>query len=214
MAKTEPVPTAAPLIPPSPTLGLLREAAARCQACVLHAKATQTVFGDGEAGASLMFVGEQPADKEDLAGRPFVGPSGRLLDEGLAKAGIDRKAAYVTNVVKHFKFEAHGKRRVHAKPSSREVAACRPWLDSEIQVVQPKVLVCLGSTAAMALLGKDFRVTEKRGQRLDSKLAPSVVATVHPSSILRTPDPVSRQAELDRFFADLAFVGRLLRSEE
>ncbi|MGC4114300.1 MAG: UdgX family uracil-DNA binding protein [Myxococcales bacterium] len=207
------MPTAATLIPPSPTLALLREAAARCQACPLYAPATQTVFGDGETGASLMFVGEQPSDKEDLSGKPFVGPSGKLLDEGLAKAGIDRKAAYVTNVVKHFKFEAHGRRRIHAKPSSRGIAACRPWLDTEIQVVQPKVLVCLGSTAAMALLGKDFRVTEKRGQKLESTLAPSVVATVHPSSILRTPDPVSRQSETERFFADLAFVARLLRGE-
>ncbi|HEY3449375.1 MAG TPA: UdgX family uracil-DNA binding protein [Myxococcales bacterium] len=213
MAKRQSVSTAAPLVPPSPTLAALREAAAKCQACPLYAKATQTVFGDGEAGASLMFVGEQPSDKEDLSGKPFVGPSGKLLDQGLAKAGIDRKAAYVTNVVKHFKFAANGKRRIHAKPNSREIAACRPWLDAEIAVVRPKVLVCLGATAAMALLGKDFRVTERRGQMIDSALAAHVVATVHPSSILRAPDPASRQSELERFFADLALIGRVLRSE-
>jgi uracil-DNA glycosylase len=171
---------------------------------------TQTVFGEGEPGAAVMFVGEQPGDQEDKAGRPFVGPAGRLFDEALEAAGIDREAAYVTNAVKHFKWEARGKRRIHAKPSWSEVAACRPWLDGELEAVQPTVLVCLGATAAQALLGRDFRVTKQRGTWVDSDLAPHVTATIHPSAILRQRSKEDRHAEMDRFVSDLSLVKSVL----
>jgi uracil-DNA glycosylase family protein len=202
--------TAAPLVPDRPTLPKLREAAAGCKACHLWKTGTQTVFGEGPAKADVLFVGEQPGDKEDLAGKPFVGPAGRLFDEALAEAGIDRSRAYVTNAVKHFKWEARGKRRIHAKPNWTEIAACRPWLDAELAVVAPRVLVCLGATAAQALLGKQFRVTKQRGEPVDSPLAEHVVATVHPSSILRARDDESRRAELSAFVDDLRVVARLL----
>jgi len=192
--------TAAPLIPPRPSLKKLREAAAGCKACPLWKTGTQTVFGEGSPKAEVMFVGEQPGDQEDRDGKPFVGPAGRLLDKAMEKAGIDRSAAYVTNVVKHFKWKGQGKRRIHQKPSWSEVAACFPWLDAELAVVRPRVLVCLGATAAQALLGRQFRVTQHRGEPVESELAPVVIATVHPSSILRADD---RDAELEKFVSDL-----------
>lgn len=197
------VDTAEPLIPPRPTVTKLRAAAATCTACHLYKNATQTVFGDGPARAPVMLVGEQPGDKEDVAGEPFVGPAGKLLDRALDEAGIDRRRVYVTNVVKHFKWEERGKRRIHKKPNLSEISACKPWLESELAVVKPKVLVCLGATAAQALLGKDFRVSRQRGEPVDSELAPFVTATIHPSSILRARDEASRATELDGFVADL-----------
>jgi uracil-DNA glycosylase family protein len=202
--------SASALIPDSPTLPKLREAAASCRACELWTRGTQTVFGEGGRRAVVMFVGEQPGDKEDLAGRPFVGPAGQLLDRALSKAGLDRDQAYVTNVVKHFKWQRRGKRRIHEKPNSVEIGACRPWLEAEIALIKPKVIVCLGATAAQALLGKQFRVTQQRGQLIPSSLAPFVMATVHPSSILRAPDEETRQSETDQFVADLMSVTQVL----
>jgi uracil-DNA glycosylase family protein len=204
------VETAAPLVPERPTLGKLRDASAGCKACPLWETGTQTVFGEGLARAEVMLVGEQPGDREDREGRPFVGPAGRLLDEALEEAGIDRSLAYVTNVVKHFKWTARGKRRIHAKPSWGEIAACRPWLEAELAVVRPRVLVCLGATAAQALLGRDFRVTQRRGELVESELAPVATATVHPSSILRAPDEESRRADYAAFVDDLRLVARQL----
>src|SRR5215212_239929 len=177
--------TAAPLIPPRPTLNKLRDAAAGCQACDLWKTGTQTVFGEGKQKSLVMFVGEQPGDKEDLSGHPFVGPSGALLDASLEEVGIDRGKVYVTNVVKHFKWEPRGKRRIHKKPNATEIMACRPWLDAEIRVIKPRAIVCLGSTAAQAVIGPKFRVSIDRGKFVNSPLAPLVTATVHPSSILR-----------------------------
>ncbi len=202
--------TAAPLIPQRPTLENLRAAARHCRACDLWRLGTQTVFGEGSARARVMFVGEQPGDREDLAGRPFVGPAGLLLDKAMEQAGIDRRATYVTNAVKHFKWEPRGKRRIHKKPNQLEITACRPWLDAEIAVVRPTVIVCLGATAAQALLGRTFRVTQHRGEMLSSPLAPFITATVHPSSILRAPDDESRHRETERFIADLKKVAALL----
>jgi DNA polymerase len=197
--------TAAPLIPPRPSLRKLREAAAGCKACPLWTTGTQTVFGEGSPKAEVMFVGEQPGDQEDKAGKPFVGPAGRLLDQALEQAGIDRSLAYVTNVVKHFKWQARGKRRIHQKPNWSEIAACRPWLEAELAAVKPRVLVCLGATAAQALLGRHFRVTRQRGKPVESELAPVVLATVHPSSILRA-DEEDRDTELATFVSDLKVV--------
>jgi DNA polymerase len=177
--------------------------AAGCKACDLYKRGTQTVFGEGPKGARVMLVGEQPGDAEDLAGHPFVGPAGKLLDRALEQAGIDRAAVYVTNVVKHFKWEPRGKRRIHAKPNAGEISACRPWLETEIALVKPHALVCLGATAAQALLGKAFKVSKQRGEFVESSLAPLVMATVHPSSILRAPDDDSRREEMERFVADL-----------
>src|SRR5438132_3183980 len=176
----KPTDSAAELIPDQPSVKSVREAAKDCQACELWKRGTQTVFGEGSPKAQLMFVGEQPGNDEDLAGLPFVGPAGKLLDRALADAGIDRTGVYVTNVVKHFKWEPRGKRRIHKKPSAREIAACRPWLDAELDVVQPTALVCLGATAAQALLGREFRVTRHRGKLVDSPLAHFVMATIHP----------------------------------
>ena len=204
------VDTAAPLIPARPTLETLRKTAARCQACDLWKRGTQTVFGEGAAHAQVMLVGEQPGNDEDLAGHPFVGPAGKLLDKALEEAGIDRRQAYVTNVVKHFKWEPRGKRRIHAKPDVVEITACLPWLQAEIDVVKPRALVCLGATAAQALLGRQFRVTQQRGQFVPSPLAPLVTATVHPSSILRAPDEETRREERARFVADLKVVAGAL----
>ncbi|HLY38410.1 MAG TPA: UdgX family uracil-DNA binding protein [Candidatus Binatia bacterium] len=202
--------TAAPLVPERPSLPKLRASAAQCKACDLWERGTHTVFGEGAAHAEVVFVGEQPGNDEDVAGRPFVGPAGKLLDRALEAAGIDRSQVYVTNVVKHFKWVPQGKRRIHQKPNSREIAACRPWLDAELEVLKPKVLVCLGATAAQALLGSKFRVSQQRGELVPSPLAPHVIATVHPSSILRAPDEESRHAEMERFVADLKRVARVL----
>lgn len=190
----------------------LHDEAAGCRACDLWKKGTQTVFGEGPVDAPVMLVGEQPGNDEDMAGHPFVGPAGRLLDRALADAGIQRKKTYVTNVVKHFKWEPRGKRRIHAKPTTVEIAACVPWLNAELELVKPRVLVCLGATAAQALLGKQFRVTKDRGKWIESPLAPHVTATVHPSSILRAADTESRAAELERFVRDLRVVSQLLHS--
>jgi uracil-DNA glycosylase len=191
------------LIPDHPSLKKVREAARGCQACDLYKRGTQTVFGEGPGRAEVMMVGEQPGDAEDLAGHPFVGPAGKLLDRALEEAGIDRGLVYVTNVVKHFKWEPRGKRRIHAKPNGAEIAACRPWLETEIALVKPRVLVLLGATAAQALLGRAFKVSQQRGQFVPSPIAPRVTATVHPSSILRAPDDESRRVEMKRFVADL-----------
>jgi uracil-DNA glycosylase len=196
------------LIPEHASLEKLRESARNCQACDLWRQATQTVFGEGRTGATMMLVGEQPGDQEDLQGKPFVGPAGRLLDAALAQAGITREKTYVTNAVKHFKWEPRGKRRIHKKPNAAEMTACRPWLDAEIAAVQPKIIVCLGATAAQSLLGRAFRVTQHRGELLASELAPFVMATVHPSSILRAPDEESRHAELKMFIIDLKKAAR------
>jgi uracil-DNA glycosylase len=201
--------TAAPLIPDRPTLSAVREAAKGCKACDLWRSGTQTVFGEGAAGATAMFVGEQPGNDEDLAGHPFVGPAGRVLDEALAAAGIDRKQTYVTNAVKHFKWEPRGKRRIHQKPNWAEMTACRPWLETEIELVKPKVIVCLGATAAQSLLGRQFRVTKQRGVPVESDLAPVVMATVHPSSILRGP-PEDREQSMQDFVADLRAVAKAM----
>src|SRR5438067_13698443 len=203
MPKRANLATAAPLIPPRPNLAVLREAAAGCRACDLWKRGTQTVFGEGAAHARVMFVGEQPGDKEDLAGKPFVGPAGAVLDKALAAAGIPREEVYITNVVKHFKWEPRGKRRIHKKPNALEIAACRPWLESEIAVTKPRVVVLMGATAAQALLGRGFKVTQRRGELIESDLAPLVMATVHPSSILRAPDDDARHAEMARFIDDM-----------
>jgi uracil-DNA glycosylase len=204
--------TAAPLVPEHPTLPALRAAAAGCRACPLWERGTQTVFGAGPRGATVMFVGEQPGNEEDLSGEPFVGPAGRLLDRALGEAGLDRDAAYVTNAVKHFKWEPRGKRRIHQKPNAGEIRACRPWLAAEIAVVRPRALVCLGATAAQTLLGRTFRVTAHRGALFTTPLAPVTMATVHPSSILRAPDDEARRAELARLIEDLARLATALRT--
>jgi uracil-DNA glycosylase family protein len=192
------------------SLDELRAQAAECRACPLWENATQTVFGEGAADAEVMFVGEQPGDQEDTQGHPFVGPAGRVLDEALALAGIDRSTAYVTNAVKHFKWTPRGKRRIHAKPTWSEQAACRTWLDGELAAVRPRVLVCLGATAAQALLGRDFRVTKQRGEWVESELAEYVTATIHPSAILRQRDDESRRTEMDAFVRDLQKVASVL----
>jgi DNA polymerase len=202
MAKRPTRISAAP-IPDKLTLPALRAAAAGCKACHLWKLGTQTVFGEGSATARVMMVGEQPGDKEDLQGRPFVGPAGGILDKALAAAGIDRNDVYVTNIVKHFKWEPRGKRRLHKKPNALEISACRPWLEAEIKVVKPEVVVLLGATAAQGIMGNQFRVTKQRGQWVQSNIAPLVLATVHPSSILRAPDDDSRHEEMRKFVADL-----------
>ena len=195
---------ARPATPPdTSSLTEVLAASRECTACHLYKRATQTVFGEGPRGAPIMLVGEQPGDYEDVAGKPFVGPAGKIMDRALEETGIDRTKVYVTNAVKHFKWEPRGKRRIHQKPNSREIAACRPWLEAELRLVKPKLLVCLGATAAHAIFGPSFRVTRERGKVLSSKLAPRVLATVHPSSLLRQPDEESRQREYKRFVADL-----------
>jgi uracil-DNA glycosylase family protein len=198
------------LIPEQLTLPSLKAAAAECKACDLWKKGTQTVFGEGRRRAKVLFVGEQPGNEEDLTGKPFVGPAGRLFDEALAEAGIDRKQTYVTNVVKHFKWEPRGKRRIHKKPNAVEINACRPWLEAEIALVKPQVIVALGATAAQALLGPKFRVTKQRGKFLESTLAPYIMATVHPSSILRAPDDETRRLEYRHFVDDLKKLARVM----
>ena len=209
MAAPEPN-DATPFLPDRSSLKALREASARCRGCHLWRPATQTVFGEGRKSSRLMLVGEQPGDREDRVGKPFVGPASRELDRGLEAAGIAREDAYLTNVVKHFKFEERGRRRIHQTPKRFEVDACRPWLEEELKVVSPDALVLLGATAAKALLGSSFRVTQHRGELLDSDLAPIVAATVHPSSILRQPDEDSRIAEREAFAADLKLIAEAL----
>jgi uracil-DNA glycosylase family protein len=190
-------------LPKARTIDALRKAARECQGCALYRNATQTVFGEGNAHARILLVGEQPGNDEDLSGHPFVGPAGRVLDEGLAAVGLDRAETYITNVVKHFKWEPRGKRRMHSKPSMREIDACFPWLEQEIALLRPDLIVCLGATAARALLGSAFRVTRQRGQPVESPLAPHVIATIHPSSILRQPTAEGREREMAAFIADL-----------
>jgi DNA polymerase len=191
-------------------LEAVKAEAAGCRACPLWQTATQTVFGEGPATAELFFVAEQPGDVEDREGRPFVGPAGRVFDDALAEAGIARNKVYVTNAVKHFKWEGRGKRRIHKKPNAAELAACRPWLDAELEILSPRVLVALGATAAQALLGRSFRVTQQRGVPVESDLAPQVLATVHPSSILRAPDEAARREAYAGFVADLKVAASLL----
>jgi uracil-DNA glycosylase len=210
--RKKPSESAADLIPDRPTMPAVRDAAKDCTACDLYKRGTQTVFGEGSRHAELMLVGEQPGDAEDLAGRPFVGPAGRVLDKALEEAGIDRSKVYVTNVVKHFKWEPRGKRRIHKKPNAAEIGACRPWLDTEIQLVKPRAIVCLGATAAQALLGRQFKVTAHRGASIPSPLAPIVMATVHPSSLLRAPDEETRRRETKLFVEDLRAAARALSS--
>ena len=205
-------PSAAGLLPNEPDLAHLRAAAAGCTACPLYQNATQTVFGEGPEQAAVLFVGEQPGDQEDLAGHPFVGPAGKMLDRCSKEAGLDRSRAYVTNAVKHFKWVPRGTRRIHSKPSSMEIAACFPWLEAEIAAVKPKVVVALGATAAQALFGKAFRVTKERGKFIPSRWAQHVMATVHPSSLLRAPDDETRHREIKRFIDDLKKIAPLLRS--
>src|SRR5881397_1498939 len=205
---------ARPAQPPDATSwSAVREAAKDCEACHLHKRATQTVFGEGPKSATMMLVGDQPGDYEDVAGKPFVGPAGKIMDQALEEAGIDRTKVYVTNAVKHFKWEPRGKRRIHQKPNSREIAACRPWLEAELRLVKPKLLVCLGATAAQAIFGPSFRVTRERGKVLSSKFAPRVLVTVHPSSLLRQPDEESRQREYKRFVLDLRAARRAASKE-
>jgi uracil-DNA glycosylase len=197
-------------VPASDDWESVRAAALGCRGCELWENATQTVFGEGDLGSGLMLIGEQPGDQEDLAGQPFVGPAGRVLDEALAEAGIDRGLVYVTNAVKHFRWRRQGKRRLHEKPSTRHIAACRPWLEKEIEIVRPRIVVCLGATAGQALLGPEFRVTRDRGKVFERPGLPPLSATVHPSSILRSPDETSRHSAMSSFVADLAAAGRLL----
>jgi DNA polymerase len=204
--------SAAP-VPPTRDLKALSNAAKGCRACPLWKGGTQTVFGEGSRGARVLFVGEQPGDKEDLEGRPFVGPAGALFDKALEQAGIDRSEVYVTNAVKHFKWEPRGKRRIHKKPNAMEIAACRPWLDAEIEAVQPDVVVCLGATAAQALLGKQFRVTKSRGEIIEAD-GKTMLATVHPSSILRAPDDETRRLEREKFVEDLRVITQHLRRQK
>jgi len=200
-------------VPQSQTLDALREAAAGCRGCDLWEEATQTVFGEGAARARLMLVGEQPGDREDIEGKPFVGPAGRILDEGLEAAGVPRSAVYLTNAVKHFRWIRRGKRRLHEKPNSRQVRACRPWLDAEVKAVRPRLLVLLGATAAQAVLGPAFRVTQHRGKVISTPLGVPAVATVHPSSVLRAPDDTSREEAMEAFVADLRSVAEALQKQ-
>jgi DNA polymerase len=202
---------AAALIPPDASWSELKGRAAGCRACPLWKSGTQTVFGEGAHDAKLLFVGEQPGHEEDLSGRPFVGPAGKLLHRALVEAGIDRADAYLTNVVKHFKWEPRGKRRIHAKPNAAEIRACRPWLVAEVSVIHPRLIVCLGATAAQAVLGREFRVSRQRGEVRPSLLGPLATATVHPSSILRAPDDLTRRTELLHFVEDLRRIARFLQ---
>src|SRR5213080_1047559 len=210
MSKDKTDTSAEDFFPKRKSLSAFREAAADCKGCDLWERATQTVFGEGARRAEVVFVGEQPGNEEDLAGKPFVGPAGRLFDNALVEAGIDRSQTYVTNVVKHFKWEPRGKRRIHKKPNATEISACRPWLEAEVAVVKPKVIVALGATAAQALLGPKFKVTRQRGQFIESTFAPFIMATVHPSSILRALDDETRHDEKRKFIDDLKKVAHVL----
>jgi DNA polymerase len=204
--------TAARFIPDKASLTQLKEIAKGCTACDLYKRGTQTVFGSGAKHASVVFVGEQPGNDEDLAGEPFVGPAGKILNKALASAGIERRETYVTNIVKHFKWEPRGKRRIHKKPNSLEIAACKPWFEAEVARVKPQVVVCLGATAAQAILGRNFKVTQSRGQLITtSPYAAVVIATVHPSSILRAQDDDARHEEMRKFIDDLKVVAGFLR---
>jgi uracil-DNA glycosylase family protein len=203
--------TAGPLIPPKPTLPVLRAAAAGCKACDLCKTGTHTVFGEGRVGSKIMFVGEQPGDREDRTGSPFVGPAGLLLNRALVEAGIDRGEAYVTNAVKHFKWEPRGKRRIHKRPRASEIEACKPWLEAEIAMVKPRPVVCLGATAAQALLGRAFSVTRQRGELFESKFAGRVMAPVHPSSLLRLTDESDRHQQTARFIEDLKIAAHAIQ---
>ena len=214
MSKDPSPDSAANFFPSRKSLKAFREAAADCKSCDLWKRGTQTVFGEGTRRAEVFFVGEQPGNEEDLTGQPFVGPAGRLLNDALAAVGIDRAQTYVTNVVKHFKWEPRGKRRIHKKPNSSEIKACRPWLEAEIALIKPKVIVCLGATAAQALLGSRFLVSKQRGQFIESTLAPYIMATVHPSSILRAPDEETRHDEKRRFIDNLKKVARVLSKNQ
>jgi len=198
-------------LPPGATLKDARATAAGCRACELWRRATQTVFGAGAAKAPIVLVGEQPGDQEDLAGRPFVGPAGRVLEEAMAAAGLDPARVYVTNAVKHFKYTQRGKRRIHDKPTRYEIEACRPWLQSELAEIAPEIVVLMGATAAQTLLGRDFRITRARGQVLTTDLATYTFATVHPASVLRAPDELTRHTAKQAFFADIALVGDYFR---
>jgi DNA polymerase len=212
--KLDEYPSAEAFMPEKITLPALKEAAATCKGCPLYKLGTQTVFGEGPVGAKVMFVGEQPGDQEDRAGKPFVGPAGQMLDKALEEVGIDRREVYVTNAVKHFKWEPRGKRRLHSKPGAREVQACKPWLTAEVQVVRPTMVVALGATAAQALMGKDFRLTQSRGKVFrDTQWAPRFTATVHPSSILRAPSPDEREAAYRAFIEDLRIVSKAIKEE-
>jgi len=202
----EPARSAADFLPAERTLPAMAEAAQGCRGCDLYANATQAVFGEGRPGADVMLIGEQPGDREDREGAPFVGPAGKLLDTALERAGIDRDEVYVTNAVKHFKWEPRGKRRIHKKPNTEEIRACNPWLQAELNVVKPKVIVCLGATAAQAVIGRGFRVTQHRGEFVDTPLEPLVTATVHPSSILRAQDDGTRRSQMEAFVRDLRTV--------
>lgn len=214
-AETEAFVTAAPFIPEQPTLAKLRRAATGCQGCDLYKHATQTVFGEGPERAPVMLIGEQPGDREDVDGHPFVGPAGRVLDQALAKIGLDRSQVYVTNIVKHFRWESasRGKKRIHKKPRASQIKACRPWFDAEMAVVRPQVVVCLGATAAQALLGAKFSVLREHGKLLPFALGGWITATVHPSSILRAPDSATRHAEMDRFVEDLRTIMPVVRGQ-
>ncbi len=201
--------TAAEYIPAHPTSRILREAVQHCRGCELYARATQAVFGEGPSSAEIVLIGEQPGDEEDRQGHPFVGPSGKLLDRALVEAGIDRSLVYVTNAVKHFKFEERGKRRLHKKPTGLEIRACRPWLEAEINLIQPQIIVCLGASAAQSIFGSTYRLTKERGLFVQNSWAPHVTSTVHPSAILRAPDEQQRHLEYERFVGDLKKVQRL-----
>jgi len=214
MAKRLPARSAADFIPSTPTLPTLQQAAEHCTGCDLYQRATQTVFGEGAAHAKVVFVGEQPGDQEDVQGHPFVGPAGRLLDKALVEAGIARNEVYITNAVKHFKWEPQGKRRKHKRPSAGEVAACRPWLASELNVIHPRILVCLGATAAQSVLGKVVRINETRGRFMKSTWAPTTVITIHPSSIFRHREREQQEAEYRQFVEDLTLVRRKLQEGE
>lgn len=207
-----PVRSARSFIPAHLSMAQLRASAAECTGCDLYKRATQTVFGEGTAHASIMFVGEQPGDQEDLTGHPFVGPAGQMLDKALIEAGIARRDLYVTNAVKHFKWEPQGKRRKHKKPAATEIAACRPWLEAEVAVVRPRALVCLGATAAQSVFGKAVRLNDMRGRPWNTPLAETVFVTVHPSAILRHPEAGEREREYGRFVEDLRSIQNLLRS--
>jgi uracil-DNA glycosylase family protein len=203
--------TAEPFVPESKSLARLAKACDGCRGCPIYCNATQAVFGEGRKGSSVMFIGEQPGDQEDLAGKPFVGPSGRLLDELMEEAGIDRAAAYVTNAVKHFKWVPRGKRRLHSKPTAREVAACRPWLEAEITLIAPAVIVCLGATAAQSLMGNKFRLTQHRGEAMETDRGALLLATTHPSAVLRAPDPEMRRETRAAMLADLKVAAKILK---
>jgi DNA polymerase len=203
---------AAEFIPERKTLPVLRGAVQDCRGCGLYRDATQAVFGEGSQSSVIFFIGEQPGDEEDRLGHPFVGPAGRLFDRALQEAGIDRSAVYITNAVKHFKFEERGKRRIHKKPAASEVSACRPWLEAEIALIRPKIIVCLGATAAQSVFGADYRVTKERGQFVEHPWAPQATSTIHPSAILRAPNEEQRRTEYQRFVADLKKVAVSARS--